>query len=164
MVDLKIKRKSQWRKEISVKNMLKAMTHHHGCHDRRWIEDDNCNEGRRIAIKPFLGYHEHNFPERFSISWWWKQAENSGGKSQTSDKTKPNPNEREESNWADSCGGVYLWSPPSVWFSCRCSPSRRKTEERVSLEQLELRLHSRTRGRECLSSPFTDLLRERRSL
>lgn len=123
-----------------MKIMLKAMTHDPRCHDRWRIKDDNCNEGRLITI--FQSFFELlwaqfsrevlNFLMVKTDSKFWKI-------SWKSDKTKAT--RMKESNWADRCGGVYLWSPPSLWFS---SPSGRKKEVRVSLERLELRLHSRT--------------------
>lgn len=73
-----------------------------------------------------------------------------------SDKTKAI--QMEESNWADSCGGVYLWSPPSLWFSCRCSPSGRK--KRGEGQPGAVGAQAAFKDSRTLSSPFTDLWME----
>lgn len=110
------------------------MTHPHGCHNRWQIKDDNRPVIFFVLLRAQFSREVLNFLMVKTDSKFWKI-------SWKSDKTKAI--QIKESNWADSCGSVYLWSPPSLWFSCRCSPKWEK-KVRVSLEQLELRLHSRT--------------------
>lgn len=97
-----------------------------------WKEDDNCNEGILLQL---------SLPGVFVLLWAQLSREASifmmlktDGKisntSQKSDKKK-----KTKRNWATEQTDVVVFiSEALFWsFSCRCSPSRRNPEVRVSL-------------------------------
>lgn len=139
--------------------MLKAVTHHHGCHDRWRIKDNNCDEGRLITIfQSFFVLLWAQF-SREALNFLMVETDSKFWKiSWKSDKTKAI--QMKESNWADSCGGVYLWSPLWLWFPCRCSPADGKKRWGSAWSGWSSGCIQGLIGRECLLSPFTDLLWE----